>query len=214
MAKIRLAIISKRKELIRFLELEAIGFGLDVSIFDRCVSDLYSFDACVIDPEGLRLIPAALPAKVLLIDDGTDPHEELFVADEIMRISLPLPIRELSDFYARVAYGSGVTGNVVREATPFDRIYFCENRENTVRYCNRYVQLSNCEMALLEGLCRKSGEPVSREELNSLLDAQRGNIVDVYICRLRKKLESADGRRLIFTVRSSGYKIMADMEWE
>ena len=37
--------------------------------------------------------------------------------------------------------------------------------------------------------------------------------VDVYICKLRKKLEDASGQRLIFTVRSKGYKIIIKSEW-
>lgn len=214
MAKIRMAIISKRKNIVRFLELEAKSFGFDVSVFDRCVSDLYSFDACVIDPEGIRSLPVALPQKVLLLGGGTELQGELFSVNEITEISLPIPIKELNDFYARVLYGGGMTGDAVREAASADKIYLRDNRENTVRYSDRYVQLSDCEMAVLQRLCKSCGEPVSREELNSLLGAQKGNIADVYICRLRKKLESEEGKRLIFTVRSRGYKIMADMEWE
>lgn len=214
MAKIRLAIISKRKEIIRFLELEAISFGFDVSVFDRCVSDLYLFDACVVDPEGIRSLPVVLPQRVLLLEGGAYPQGDLFSANEITEISLPIPIRELNDFYARVLYGDGMTGSTAREAASVDKIYLRDNCENTVRYSDRYIQLSDCEMTVLQRLCKSCGEPVSREELNSLLGAQKGNIADVYICRLRKKLEPEDGKRLIFTVRSRGYKIMADMEWE
>ena len=75
-------------------------------------------------------------------------------------------------------------------------------------------QLSDHEIKLLGRLCESSGESVSREELNRLLGADSGNIADVYICRLRRKLESGDGKRVIFTVRSAGYKIITDMEWE
>ena len=95
-----------------------------------------------------------------------------------------------------------------------ERIYFYRELENTVRYKDRNVQLSDHEIKLLGRLCESSGEPVSREELNRFLGADSGNIADVYICRLRRKLESGDSKRVLFTVRSAGYKIITDMEWE
>ena len=39
-----------------------------------------------------------------------------------------------------------------------------------------------------------------------LLEASDGNISDVYICRLRKKLEGNTKQRLIFTDRGEGYR--------
>ena len=78
----------------------------------------------------------------------------------------------------------------------------------------RNISLSDYEMRLLVRLCRNNDEAVSREELNLLLGAESGNIADVYICRLRKKLEEGDGKRVIFTVRSKGYRISSDIEWK
>ncbi len=66
------------------------------------------------------------------------------------------------------------------------------------------VLLTPAEGALLRRLYARRGETVSREELDALLGGG-GNSVEVYICRLRRKMEKPLGRRLIRTVRGQGY---------
>src|SRR5579871_944140 len=72
------------------------------------------------------------------------------------------------------------------------------------------VQLSERECALLEYLLRTPQEVVSRERiLNAVWDYQfdpRSNVVDVYVARLRRKLESDFS---IETVRGGGYRLSA-----
>ena len=60
--------------------------------------------------------------------------------------------------------------------------------------------------AVLDALCSARGEVVERKYLSELLGASDGNIADVYICRLRKKLEGRLNRKLIFAERGRGYK--------
>ncbi|MBP3369890.1 MAG: winged helix-turn-helix transcriptional regulator [Clostridia bacterium] len=214
MTTIRLAIVSKRKEIARFLELEATGFRLDVSVFDRYAYELGSFDACVIDLESIKSVPQILPPAVLLIDGFDRPLEKVFLSTEITRITSPIQICDIDSFYSGIAYKGNFLTKEKPENASESRIYFCKDRKNTVRYNDRYLLLSDYEIVLLEHLCKCAPEPVSRAELNALFGAQKGNIADVYVCHLRKKLESTDGKKLIFTVRSYGYKIMAYMEWE
>ena len=51
-----------------------------------------------------------------------------------------------------------------------------------------------------------NGEIISRERIMGLLGADDGNISDVYICHLRKKLDEKLGRKLIITERGKGYR--------
>ena len=79
------------------------------------------------------------------------------------------------------------------------------------------VSLSKTEWKMLSllTLAARKGRAVSREELGDAIghDSEKGgNIVDVYICRLRKKIEFPIGRRLIFTVRGSGYSLTKGFE--
>jgi DNA-binding response OmpR family regulator len=71
------------------------------------------------------------------------------------------------------------------------------------------VQLSERECALLEYLLRTPQEVVSRERiLNAVWDYQfdpRSNVVDVYVARLRRKLEA---EAVIETVRGGGYRLV------
>jgi DNA-binding response OmpR family regulator len=82
------------------------------------------------------------------------------------------------------------------------------NRRITRRDGGR-VQLSERECALLEYLLRTPQEVVSRERiLNAVWDYQfdpRSNVVDVYVARLRRKLEA---EAVIETVRGGGYRLV------
>jgi len=66
--------------------------------------------------------------------------------------------------------------------------------------------MTPAEYAILERLYARRGEAVTREELAALLGGG-GNSVEVYICKLRAKLEKPLGRRLILTVRGVGYRM-------
>ena len=71
------------------------------------------------------------------------------------------------------------------------------------------IRLSDHEWTLFEMLNEASGrgEYVTRSELEAAIghDGDAGNIVDVYMCRLRRKLEAPFGKKLIYTVRGKGY---------
>jgi len=68
------------------------------------------------------------------------------------------------------------------------------------------ISMTPAEYAILERLYARRGEAVTREELAALLGGG-GNSVEVYICKLRAKLEKPLGRRLILTVRGVGYRM-------
>lgn len=70
---------------------------------------------------------------------------------------------------------------------------------------NEGIALSDSEYKVLALLCEKRGEVVSRSEISELLGAIEGNISDVYICMLRRKIDNRLGVKLIYTVRGEGY---------
>lgn len=69
------------------------------------------------------------------------------------------------------------------------------------------IGLSGNEYELLKVLYNKLSQPVSREELRAALSSSCGNMCDVYICRLRSKLEKGGSEKFIFTVRGKGYML-------
>ena len=209
MRKINVAIVSKRRELIRFFELEALNFGFGVSSFEKIPAELSYFDLLIVDGTVTRQLPPLFSGRMILVSDGA-----IIAPDGAVCLSYPTPIDELRHAYEQVAYGESTSEKAPSVDLCADHIFFYHSPDNTVGYCGRSITLSDHEMKILTRLCESAREPVSREELNALLGASGGNIADVYVCRLRKKLEEIDGRRVIFTVRSKGYKITADMEWK
>jgi two-component system OmpR family response regulator len=73
------------------------------------------------------------------------------------------------------------------------------------------IDLSAKEFALLETLMQRPGEVVSRialiEHAWDLAYETRSNVVDVYIRRLREKIDRPFGRATIETVRGAGYRL-------
>ncbi len=77
----------------------------------------------------------------------------------------------------------------------------------------RPVSLTAKEYALLEFLVLNEGRVVGREQIAQHVWDESfdplSNVIDVYIKRLRTKLESGAGRRLIHTRRGEGYLLTA-----
>lgn len=82
-----------------------------------------------------------------------------------------------------------------------------------VRYRDRIVRLSQREFAVLHCLSARRGRPVGAEELmrivwGSAVAATRPRqILDVYVCQLRKKLHQLGLDGAISTVRRFGYAL-------
>ena len=86
------------------------------------------------------------------------------------------------------------------------------NREShQVKRGENNISLSVKEFALLEYLMMNKGKVLSRENIENHIwnfDYEGGtNVVDVYIRYLRKKIDEVYDRKMIETVRGSGYVI-------
>jgi DNA-binding response OmpR family regulator len=76
------------------------------------------------------------------------------------------------------------------------------------------VELTTREAALLEFLLRRPGQVLSKQTIiDHVWDNEfegDPNIVEVYIRRLRNKVDRPFGRKAISTLRGSGYRLAAD----
>jgi two-component system OmpR family response regulator len=83
-----------------------------------------------------------------------------------------------------------------------------------VRRGGSEVSLSAKEFALLETFMRRPGEVLSRfhllEHAWDFTYENRSNVVDVYIRRLRRKIDEPFGRSTLQTVRGGGYRLRDD----
>jgi two-component system cell cycle response regulator CtrA len=87
----------------------------------------------------------------------------------------------------------------------------------TVKVNGALVHLTNMEYQILELLSLRKGTPLSRENfLNHLycgIDQPQANIIDVFVCKLRKKLTNAsNGKNYIETICGRGYVLREPVE--
>ena len=89
-----------------------------------------------------------------------------------------------------------------------------DTRARTVSVSSREIALTAKEYALLEYLMSNAGRVLSRNMIIEHVWDQSfdgiTNIVDVYIRRLRRKLDEPFGRSSLGTVRGVGYRLRAD----
>ena len=82
----------------------------------------------------------------------------------------------------------------------------------------REFTLTSREYVMLELLMRHPGDAIDRAEISRHVWDDNydpaSNIIDVYIARLRQKLEAAGGTRLIHTLRGQGYVLREASEAE
>ena len=75
------------------------------------------------------------------------------------------------------------------------------------------IPLSAKEFALLEAFMRRPGEVLSRlhllEHAWDFAYENRSNVIDVYVRRLRRKIDEPFGRDSLETVRGAGYRLRA-----
>jgi DNA-binding response OmpR family regulator len=91
-----------------------------------------------------------------------------------------------------------------------------DTRSRRVRVRNRDVLLTAKEYALLEFLVRRAGDVVSRGDIAEHVWDEHydplSNVVDVYVQRLRRKLDRAGSESLIRTRRGEGYQLATAAE--
>jgi DNA-binding response OmpR family regulator len=87
-----------------------------------------------------------------------------------------------------------------------------DTRSRRVRVHNKEVSLTAKEYALLEYLVRRAGDVVGRGDIAEHVWDEHydplSNVVDVYVQRLRRKLDRSGSESLIRTRRGEGYQIV------
>ena len=91
-----------------------------------------------------------------------------------------------------------------------------DTRGRRVRVRNRAVLLTAKEYALLEYLARRAGDVVSRGDIAEHVWDEHydplSNVVDVYVQRLRRKLDAPASPSMIRTRRGEGYQLSTEVD--
>lgn len=91
-----------------------------------------------------------------------------------------------------------------------------DTRARQVRRDNRQIELTAKEYALLEYLARRAGEVVSRSEIAEHVWEENfdpfSNLIEVYVQRLRRKIDEGHALKLLRTRRGEGYMLTSAKE--
>ena len=203
MLKKKAIIVSQNSKLSKQIEYELLLLGYNVK---NNTNDAYN---TFIDSDLLIYDSTSLPIDSSPISKAA---YNIFIASENSEMShthgfdktLKYPFL-LEEFHNAVISSQSYTTAEENKDQKNDKVILLNKRNNSVVFKNTVIALSENELRTLTLLCENSGNCVTRETLSDYLGAKDGNMADVYICHLRRKLENPFGVKIIYTVRSKGY---------
>jgi two-component system copper resistance phosphate regulon response regulator CusR len=189
------------------IALEQLGHTeYDLVILDVLLPRINGLDLC----RRLRSDAAAVPILMLTARGGLDQRVEGLDAGADDYLSKPYHFPELlARVRALLRRGPALES---AELTLDDLVV--DTRARRVTRAGRPIQLTTKEYALLEYLLRRQTQVVGRADIaehvwDDSFDPM-SNLIEVYIQRLRRKIDDGHAVRLIQTRRGAGYTLSAD----
>lgn len=177
----------------------------DLVILDILLPRINGLELC----RKLRADAAAVPILMLTARGGLDQRVEGLDAGADDYLSKPYHFPELlARVRALLRRGPALERSVLTVDT-----LVIDTRGRRVVRGDRLVQLTAKEYALLEYLVRRQGEVVGRADIaehvwDDSFDPM-SNLIEVYIQRLRRKIDDGHDVKLIHTRRGAGYLLSA-----
>lgn len=222
----KVLVVEDEKKIASFVRkgLEAAGFAVEVAQRGDegyTLATTRPYDALVLDimlpgRDGLSILrnlrERKLPLPVILLTARSELNERLeglnLGADDYL--TKPFHIEELiARLHAVTRRATGASQSILAVA---DLTMNLLTRE--VLRAGRRIELTTREFSLLEHLMRSPGRVLTRVEIVERVwdyNFDPGtNLVDVYIQRLRKKVDGEFPVKLIETIRGVGYRIRPD----
>ncbi len=222
----KVLVVEDEKKIASFVRkgLEAAGFAVEVAQRGDegyTLATTRPYDALVLDimlpgRDGLSILrnlrERKIPLPVILLTARSELNERLeglnLGADDYL--TKPFHIEELiARLHAVTRRATGASQSILAVA---DLTMNLLTRE--VLRAGRRIELTTREFSLLEHLMRSPGRVLTRVEIVERVwdyNFDPGtNLVDVYIQRLRKKVDGEFPVKLIETIRGVGYRIRPD----
>ncbi|MCW0219637.1 MAG: response regulator transcription factor [Prosthecobacter sp.] len=219
----RVLVVEDEKKMASFIlkGLKEVGFLPEVchrgdEALVRILSS--AFDAVVLDImlpglDGLAIVRrmrsqgCTTPVLMLSARGDVDERVEGIEAGADDYLAKPFAVKEvIARVRALVRRASETTSHTLRLA---DLSFDLSRRE--VSRAGKRLELSAREMLLLEVLMKNAGRVCGRmlllEKVWDYNFDPGSNLVDVYIMRLRSKIDSSSAVKLLHTVRGSGYTL-------
>jgi two-component system copper resistance phosphate regulon response regulator CusR len=192
---------------------ETAVYQADVNDYDLVILDVMlplkdGFEVCRELRAGGMTIPILMltardapPDRVAGLDQGADDY-----------LTKPFDFHELlARLRALLRRGPALRPETVEIAD-----LSIDMRARRVRRGGRQIELTAKEYALLEYLARRAGEVVSRAEIAEHVWEENfdpfSNLIEVYVQRLRRKIDEGRAPRLLRTRRGEGYVLASEKE--
>lgn len=218
-----LLLVTDDATLEHLISLEAHELALPMLTFQE-LPVAYSVEetrAVVLDLDSLGGMQAALHmhADVAIgICRQASALPTMLLARVLYVLERPFATDELRALLCQMSLGgelSGIRPPTPRQPQTATALSLVLLDDTTLRCGEHTVTLTPKEAALMKCLLANRGKTLSREQLYECLnDPDKPSVKDsdsnkteVYLCRLRRKLEAPTGRKLITTVRGVGYRL-------
>ena len=187
------------------------------------MAEINSYDAIVLDllippPEGMdvcRILRAGglhVPILMLTARDAVEDKIAGLDAGADDYLAKPFEFRELLARIRALLRRGGARVLALFSVGDLE----IDSGSHRVNIGGRSLSLTTKEYALLEYLARRAGEVVSRADISAHVWDEHydplSNVVDVYVQRLRRKLDRTGAESLIRTRRGEGYQLVPGTE--
>ncbi|OHE15195.1 MAG: DNA-binding response regulator [Sulfurimonas sp. RIFOXYD2_FULL_37_8] len=174
----------------------------DVILLDLMIHGLNGIDVC----KNIRSNNITTPIIMLTAKDGIKDKIEGLDSGANDYLTKPFAFEEL---LARIRVKLRNPTNISSKIIIADLTIDTSRRE--VKRADKKINLTAKEYALLEFLARNSkkllSETTIKDNLSDMAQESMSNIINVYIYRLRNKIDKAHELKLIHTVRGLGYML-------
>jgi two-component system, OmpR family, copper resistance phosphate regulon response regulator CusR len=180
----------------------------DIVVLDVMLPNKDGLTVC----RDLRAAGSAVPVLMLTARDSVDARIQGLESGADDYLVKPFDFREL---LARLrALIRRRTPSLAPERFEFGALVL-DTRTREVFISGRAITLTAREYALLEYLCRRAGELITRRDIANHVWDDRwdplSNVIDVYIQRLRRKLDFDGVAAMIRTRRGEGYQFLVPL---
>jgi two-component system, OmpR family, response regulator PhoP len=179
-------------------------YPIDVAIVDLGLPKLPGLDLI----RRLRKAGKAFPILILTARDRWQDKVEGLDAGADDYVAKPFHVEEVLARVQALLRRSGGWASATLGCGPIE----LDTRAQTVSVEGRPVELTTFEYRILEHLMLKAGEVISKTDLTEHLyeqDFERdSNVIEVFVGRLRRKLDPDDRIKPIETLRGRGYRLV------
>ncbi len=196
-------IISNDVKFSRMLSIELSERGIETVNEAKAIADeeklfiVADLDEC--SPEDLNTAPEKATVIGYTREDPSEISEKCKKCSSVL--CRPFYISDFLEVFGEQAVIES------KRSSPSKKRHFLtvDQASKVALWGDMRIPLSDNECKVLAALCESRGKLVEREKIYALLGAEDGNMGDVYICHLRRKIDNKLGLKLIYTVRGKGY---------